>query len=269
MVPFQSTIGGRLAEAVGDRGRVYTFAASGAGLTQYLIWAAYARDRYRPAAFVFNIIANDFSESLWHRGHSPGFHHFQRRPDGSAVVRRVDYEPSFWRQWLRHSALAMYLVTNVRIQQAINVATWNLGAKDRRWSANVPYESSEVELADYRWAVDRFLEMLPEATGVDMANIILIFDGLRPDLYDPTLTADAARGTWGLMRAYFMEKASALGIGVVDLQPIFVASYAKDGRRFEFETDGHWNGFAHGLVAQAIERTPMFERFRNAASKGE
>lgn len=260
MVPFTNTVGGRLAKDVGDRGRVYTFAASGAGLTQYLVWANYARAQYHPNGYVINVIANDFGESLWHRGRSPGFHHFERMPDGSAVMRRVDYEPSFWRQMLRRSALAMYLVTNMRVQQALNFSTWNLSSKDRRWSANVAYESSEMEFADYRWAVDRFLDALPAATGVPYENIVLVFDGIRPDMYDPKLAADATKGTWGVMRAYVMEQAAARGIGVVDLQPVFVASYAQNGQRFEFATDGHWNSLGHQLAAEAIEAMPMFQR---------
>ncbi|MHB1218308.1 MAG: hypothetical protein ACYC1L_08945 [Alphaproteobacteria bacterium] len=269
MVPFPETIGGRLAADLRGRGRVYTFAASGAGLPQYLVWADYARRRYHPDAFVINIIANDFDESLWHRGQSPGFHHFQRMPDGTAVLRRVDYQPSFWRLLLRHSALAMYLITNMKVQQLLNFSVQSLGANDKRWSSNIPYESSEIAFADYRWAVDSFLDALPAATGVDADRIVLVFDALRPDMYDPVLLPEAERGTWGVMRAYVMQQARTRGIGTVDLQPVFAESYAREHRRFEFPHDGHWNGLGHELAAQAIERAPMYGRFRNAALKVE
>lgn len=268
MVPFSQTVAGRLQMDLGDSARVYTFAASGAGLTQYLVWADYARRRYHPQAYVISVIANDFDESLWHRGQSPGFHHFQRQPDGGAIIRRVDYQPSIWRRALRHSALAMYLVTNMKVQQILHFSVQTLGTKDKRWSSNIPYESTEAAFADYRWAVDRFFDALPAATGVAADHIVLTLDAMRPDLYDPALARDAEQGTWGVMRNYVMEQARARGIGIVDMQPVFAESYARDHRRFEFPHDGHWNGFAHGLVAQAIERTPMFERFRNTASKG-
>lgn len=264
MVPFKETVAGRLQTALGDKARVYTFAASGAGLTQYLVWADYARARYHPQAYVISVIANDFDESLWHRGQSPGFHHFERMPDGSATIRRVDYRPSIWRRALRHSALAMYLITNLKVQNALHFSVQTLGAKDRRWSSNIPYESSEVAFADYRWAVDRFFEALPAATGVTAEHIVLTLDAVRPDLYDPAQARNAEHGTWGVMRTYVMERARALGVGVVDVQPIFLESYARDHQRFEFRHDGHWNGFAHGLVADAIERTLMFERLLGA-----
>lgn len=269
MVPFPQTVGGRLQADLRGRARVYTFAASGAGLTQYLVWADYARQRYHPDAFIINIIANDFDESLWHRGQSPGFHHFQRMPDDTAVMRRVDYQPSFWRLMFRRSALVMYLVTNMKVQQVLNISVQSLGAKDKRWSSNVPYESSETAFADYRWAVDRFLDALPAATGVGADRIVLVFDGMRPDMYDSALLSDAQHGTWGVMRAYVMEQARARGIDTVDLQPVFGEDYAREQRRFESPHDGHWNSLGHELAAQAIEQTPMYERLLDAAAKTE
>lgn len=268
MVPFAETVSGRLSSEVGGRVRVYSFAASGAGLTQYLVWANYARARYRPQAFVINIIANDFSESLWHRGQSPGFHHFERQADGTAVLRRVDYQPSFSRRMLRQSALAMYLVTNVKIQALLNFSTWNLSSRDRRWSANVPYESTGAELADYRWAVDRFLDALPESVGVEPSAVLLVLDGIRPDIYDPALATDAPKSTWGIMRRYVMDQARSRGFDVVDLQPIFASHYALMRQRFEYPHDGHWNYLGHELAVRAIEETPMFQRFRALAMTG-
>lgn len=261
MIPFAQTVGGRLQTDLGNRARVYTFAASGAGLTQYLVWADYARRTYHPDAFIINVIANDFDESLWHRGQSPGFHHFQRMPDDTAVLRRVDYDPSFWRLLLRRSALVMYLVTNMKVQQVLHFSVQSLGSKDKRWSSNIPYESSEAAFADYRWAVDRFLDALPAATGVGSDRIALVFDGLRPDLYDPALLPDATRGTWGVMRAYVMEQAQQRGIATVDLQPVFAADYAREGRHFEFPHDGHWNALGHRLATEEIEKTPAYRRF--------
>ena len=48
--PHAETLQGRLAADVEGRGRVYSFAASGAPLSQYLVWAEYAREHYAPEA---------------------------------------------------------------------------------------------------------------------------------------------------------------------------------------------------------------------------
>ena len=53
MVSYPDTLHGRLSAAIEGRGRVYSFAASGAPLSQYLVWARHASDIYRPDAMVF------------------------------------------------------------------------------------------------------------------------------------------------------------------------------------------------------------------------
>src|SRR5204862_5996029 len=46
MVPYAESLQGRLAAALKDRFRVYSFAGSGAPLSQYLIWAGFAVREY-------------------------------------------------------------------------------------------------------------------------------------------------------------------------------------------------------------------------------
>jgi len=40
---------------------------------------------------------------------------------------------------------------------------------------------------------------------------------------------------------------------VIDLLPVFEATYRGDGSRFEFPSNTHWNGYAHGLLAEAAK----------------
>jgi hypothetical protein len=63
MVPYPKTLYGRLAEKLEGRFRVYSFGASGAPLSQYLIWASYAVHKYGARAAVINVVGNDFDES--------------------------------------------------------------------------------------------------------------------------------------------------------------------------------------------------------------
>ena len=55
------------------------------------------------------------------------------------------------------------------------------------------------------------------------------------------------------------DRARARGITVLDMQPVFLAHHAVHGRRFDFADDGHWNGLAHALAAEAIAATPAFQ----------
>ena len=258
MVPYSNTVQGRLATTVGEQGRIYSFAASGAGFSQYLVWAEYARDRYRPDMFVFLNISNDFSESLYHRERSPGFHHFERMPDDSAVLRRVDYSPTIVRRIFRYSALATYLMINVKIEQVFKLDMASIFSENKRWAANIQREGTPEEYSDYEWVVRTFLDRLPAATGLAPGKIVIVTDGLREAIYSPREKRELAESVWGRMRKYTADQARARGFVVIDMQPLFEHAYRRDGQRFEFPTDSHWNGRAHGILANAIIESELF-----------
>ena len=56
MVPFPETCTGRLAALLQGHARVYAFAVGGAPLSQYLAYAAYARDTFHPDSLVVVVI---------------------------------------------------------------------------------------------------------------------------------------------------------------------------------------------------------------------
>jgi hypothetical protein len=58
MVPYAGTVQARLAERLAGRLRVYSFAASGAPLSQYLIWARHAVRGYHAQALLIIIIGS-------------------------------------------------------------------------------------------------------------------------------------------------------------------------------------------------------------------
>ena len=64
MVRYPDTLQGRLATALAGKARVYSFAASGAPLSQYLIWARHAVREYGAQALLINVVGNDFDESI-------------------------------------------------------------------------------------------------------------------------------------------------------------------------------------------------------------
>ena len=104
-------------------------------------------------------------------------------------MRLTEYQPSAVRLALRRSALAMYLTLNVRAHTVLKSETLKmlpqrLGKKDYRWSGNVSALSSDEQVADYRWAVDKFLDLLPAYTGVGTDRILISFDGFRSEMYE-------------------------------------------------------------------------------------
>lgn len=238
MVPYEDTHYGRLAKRVGDSGRVYSFGMSSSPLSQYLAFAALARDEYAPDAFVFPIIGNDFDESLFQFKRSPAFHYFAadatvEKPD----LVRVDYVPNWKRKLIRKSRLATYLVYHLEVITRLDNQIARLFGR-----ASPPVAS----IKDWNRAADLFLASVLEATGVSQDRIVFIVEGIRPDLY---------KEPWAESRAYFMAKAQAKGFEVVDLQPAY-----ETGEKLDFERDGHWNARGHAIVEAAIAGSDLYRR---------
>ena len=63
MVPYRETLQARLAKELAGRLRVYSFAAAGAPLSQYLIWARHAVREYGAQALLISVVSNDFDQS--------------------------------------------------------------------------------------------------------------------------------------------------------------------------------------------------------------
>jgi hypothetical protein len=125
-VDYPDTAEANLLAKCSPNARVYSFGAQFAPLSQYLSWVQYAGQTYQPKVMVVNINGNDFDESLlshqleMHHGGVPGMQFFDFST-GSAQTVKVPFEnESLFKQALRHSVLAQYLVRNVGVVNIFN-----------------------------------------------------------------------------------------------------------------------------------------------------
>ena len=93
MVPYAETLQGRLAAALAGKFRVYSIAASGAPLSQYLVFAGHAVRDYGAGAAVINVVGNDFDESLAAYKLGPGFWLYAPDASGTLRLRLTEHEP--------------------------------------------------------------------------------------------------------------------------------------------------------------------------------
>lgn len=253
------TMHGILSNKTTTRGRVYSFGSSGSPLSNYLAYANYAMTEFNADALVFIIIGNDFDQSLTSYMNIPGGHYFLDGSNPLKLVRR-DYQPALFRRVLRHSALARYVVLNLQLNwRSIENRFRNDGENaELEYVGNTRANFNAKRISDAQSAVDRFFELLPDLTGLANDKILFVVDGMRPQLYDPSTLKQANGSYFDRMRKYFATVASSWGYEVIDMQPIFLKRHSRDGTRFEYPTDGHWNEFGHALVAESISESAVF-----------
>lgn len=261
MNPYPTTFYGRLAAALGERGRVYSYGVSGAPLSQYLAWAEFVRDEFRPDALVVPIIANDFDESFRRFKNVRGFHYFSEG-EGAPLLERVDRVEGWARRALLSSSLVRYLVFHLNIGNALHQLRERFTAEEGEgkidFVGNVAVAVSPQREAAGLRAADLFLEHLTERAGLPAERILLVVDGLRPSLYDAAVLDAGERSYWGRVRNHFVAGARARGFGVIDMQPVFIDHFARHGEHFEFARDGHWNALGHRLVAERVAARAVF-----------
>jgi hypothetical protein len=96
------------------------------------------------------------------------------------------------------------------------------------------------------------------AVGWSPNRVDFIVDGIRY----PTSSVVVSSSYFVQMRTIFMAEARAAGFEVVDMDAHFFARYQTEGKRFEFPSDGHWNGLGHAVAADALAATRTFSRCR-------
>jgi hypothetical protein len=239
------------------KGRVYSMGLSGSPLSQYLAFAEYSRNTFRPHAMAFVIILNDFDESLLKYKSEPRLHYF----DESGRLRRVDYELSTAKQILRHSAFIRYAMLNLLVKRRIEQirGSFSRSAGAETYLDRTP-DPMQRRIPDSKKAVDYFLDQLPEKSGLDSKRVVFVLDAVRPAMYSPDTLAQAESGYHAQMRRYFEAQARARGYEVVDMQPVFISRHRRDNSRFEFPTDSHWNELANSFAAEEIQNSATFGR---------
>lgn len=266
MVPWAETLQGRLHRAAQPHGRVYSFGAAGSPLSQYLVFARHAVREWGARALVIPIIGNDFDESLARYSPGRGFHLFVETAEGLAL-RRFDRAPDPVSRLVRQSALIRYVHFNLGASGVINRIRWRLAGVDlpRGFVGNVAAEVEPERLALSEAVIDRFLDLLPEMTGLLPDRVLFLIDGRRPQLYAPETLPATDESYFARMRRSFAAKAEARGFGVIDLEPRFIAEYRRTGRRFEFDVDAHWSGEGHRVAAEAVLGSALWNAFLAAA----
>jgi hypothetical protein len=258
MVPYDKTLYGRPAKSLAGRLRVYSFGASGAALSQYLIWAGHAVREYGTNAVIINVVGNDFDQSHMAYNTGPGLWVYAPGPDGNLHLQLIEYRPGWLGSVVYDSSLARYF--NLQFgstwrQIRSSFFGWPALAA-QRYAGNTAVDADPARVGASLAAMDAVLRDLPAIVGLPPDRILFTLDGFRyPD--------GAAGGTgtyFDLMRRAFRSKAESLGYEVIDLDPHFFKHYAAHAQKFDYPRDGHWNETGHDVVCKAVLGSKLVAR---------
>jgi hypothetical protein len=260
MVPYAATLHGRLATGLEGRLRVYSFGASGAPLSQYLVWARHAVRDHGAKALVINVIGNDFDESLAAYSNRRGFWLYVTDVDGELRLRLFEYRPGLLRDLLAMSALARYSILNLSLQEHFSKLRdlWfgSPANATPRYAGNTLADPNPARVSASFAAIDAFFRDLADFVGLPPDRVTFTIDGFRY----PEAAVQGANTYFDIMRRAFRSKAEGLGYEVIDLDPLFLAQHRRTGERFEYPSDLHWSPTGHEVAYQAVMSSRLLDR---------
>jgi hypothetical protein len=234
-----------LRERLGKRYLVYSFGIAGAPLSQYLQMTRYVRKHFKPDILIYNVVHNDFSESLLSFSESPYF--LRVRPENGtfAEVQPISYKSNSWKRLLKPSALARYFYENLKFYA---MATPKMPKSEQHsYEANIDVGISD----DQRQLVERATDFLVKRIREENPDIPILFqiDALRDQIYAGRPISEG--------RAYWMNQSLSRACDnnhcyFLDLGKAFSLDYHAHNIRFNPDYDGHWNSYGHHLVEEQL-----------------
>jgi len=228
------------------RREVYGFGFSGAPLSQYLQMSRYVRQVFRPEVLVFNIVYNDFDESLRELDPKPYFLQLSPGAGGLEEVQPKAYEPSRIKRLAAHSAIVRYLWLNLHLPELLQSRRGPKGEPDRFYA-----DVDIVELERHRELIERATFDLVDRIRQENpgTEIIFMMDAPRTDIYE----GKAGEGRLGWLHQLMRRACERSGCRFLDLTAPFRERYERDHVPLNFPNDYHWNETGHALAAEVLD----------------
>jgi hypothetical protein len=243
MVPYAETLQGRLAAALKGRFRVYSFAASGATLSEFAAYAAYAVREFGAAAVVINMANYDFAGSDAAYNRPSGMWVYDGAGDDKRL-RLIPYRPGWLRGIVQRSALARYLLLNLHLDRPL-IAAHLIASLMPTGTAIAAEPDNASRFAASATIIPLFFRDFARLVDRPPGRVLFVMDGAR-------YPGSPADDDTGRLRQGFRGAAQASGYETVDLEPLFFARYRQQGAIFEIPGDPHWNGEGHAVAAEGV-----------------
>ncbi|MCC7046394.1 MAG: SGNH/GDSL hydrolase family protein [Alphaproteobacteria bacterium] len=275
-VPVDASLAEQLEALPGaSKLEVYRFGISGAPFSHYLWMAEREALRYRPDVLVFNLVHNDFDESLrpLPGRYSNAFATLAVENGRIAGDRPPGAAQPQWADALMRSAALRYLRFNRQVTLGAIYAALGIApprrvddiavptpdpqvpgqAPGQEGAPGLPSVDANVEIARVlarpqliEGAIDYLVGHAAAIGRSGNCRVLLLMDGARQAIYE-------GRDSRALqLNALVAAAARRHGVGFVDLHPLFAVAWQRDHQRFDFPHDGHWNMRGHALAARAI-----------------
>lgn len=254
----------RQLNAAGVRAEVLRFGMDGAPLSQYLHMLRREVRQYRPDVVVVLMIHNDFDETyrFLKTRYASSFLKIGLSDGGRPMeIAPADFKPGST-DFLRNFKTFRYLYYKtgayLQLKSLVSRLWWG---GDEEFTPE--FISSAVDIrritdhAKNRFFARYVLSDMKALAAEEGFKLAFAMDGVREAVYSgkPLESYEVHK-----LNVIAQELMAELGLPFLDLQATFAAHYAREGRRFEFPFDWHWNALGNEVAGEAITRQLLGDR---------
>lgn len=230
----------KLQEILGNSYEVFSFGISGAPFSQYLHLSRYVSRHYHPDLIIFNLVHNDFDESLKQFKDTPSF--LQLEINNGEIHEVAPSKPHLHR-YLKKSAIVRYLIANLGVMSFMQQRK---AGKEKEFNANIDVEALNQRKAQVKAATNYLVEKIKEENP--NAGILFVMDAPRQDIYTQRLQNSSV--LW--LNQMMSEICVQAKVDFLDLTNVFSANFEQHQKKFNSELDYHWDAYGHQVVAHAL-----------------
>jgi hypothetical protein len=236
-----------LRDSLGAKYEVYSFGVSQSPMSQYVYVSRYVEKKYSPDIYIFNLVHNDFYESINGKAFIPMYMTVKFNNDSTFTeVQPVEPERAYSKvpggEFFRKSSLFRYVYYNLKLMERFKAK--KAAAKD--FEMNVAVK----DIIDKKDSLSAVAAYLFGAIKKELGNkeVIFVMDAPRQNIYSGDLAHAKVAGLNRMVDSLCKQQ----NFPFIDLTPYMEADYKKNGKKFESKFDNHWDYYGHQIVADAV-----------------
>jgi len=225
-------------------------------MSQYLYILEHEALKYSPDLVVIVLVHNDFDQSCILGDGEFSRNSLRLQISDRAIAGEVPPEGYFQRRYtfLRNSATFRYLRyrRQIRFGALKNILLGHGKQDEASYQANINVSDLDKKALNNRLVTEYVFLKMRDVCLKNNAELLIVMDGDRNAIYEKMGSSGAYSSGALTLNAMAKSAANKYRINFIDLHQVFREDFLVSHKKFNFDSDMHWNQYCHEVVAEAI-----------------
>lgn len=228
---------------------VYAFGHAGASAEHYAHMLEYVGENYHPDFVIINIVADDFTNSLYGNGRKDNW--LLKHDNGKFEAKAPEQVSNLYlKKFLRNSALIRFLTINLDLINQSPILNKIYYAETRQYADSLDY-NEKLRQEVFPSLAENILTQYQTLGQKYGFGVLATLDTDRATIYTGQ---DLEKVEQFKQNKIINEEALKLSFPLLNLSSSFLKDWQQNHERFDWSIDYHWNERGHQIVADTITK---------------